>query len=106
MRIGDKEIPLAKTNVRVNVTLDGHKLPRGKVTFVAPGQEEGRIGYLQDGGFSMEGLPPGEYAVLIEPEQLGSGAVIPARYATKEESGIKMLVEKGANEFDIDIKSR
>jgi hypothetical protein len=106
MRIGGKEIPLAKTKVQVNVTLDGSKLPRGKVTFIADGDPEGRIGYLQDGAFTMEGLPPGDYAVLIEPEQPGSGPAIPAKYAAKDQSGITMAVENGANEFDIDLNSR
>jgi hypothetical protein len=106
MRIGGKEIPLAKTNVRMNVTLDGRKLPTGKVTFIANGEEEGRVGYLQDGAFMMEGLPPGEYAVLIEPDQPGSGPAIPAKYASKEESGITMAVQNGQNEFNIDLNSR
>jgi hypothetical protein len=106
MRIGDKEIPLAKTNVRVNVTLDGHKLPTGKVTFIADGDAEGRIGYLQDGAFTMEGLPPGEYAVLIEPDLPGSGSAIPAKYAAKDQSGITLAVQSGANEFNIDLNSR
>jgi hypothetical protein len=106
------------------VTLDGNIVPRGTVAFhpVAGGpaayariEENG--GYVIRSGRDV-GLPPGEYFVTVaanEPPTVAQTAqggppppgkpITPAWYASKGSSGLKVVVETGNNELNLELKS-
>ncbi len=106
------------------VTLDGNVVPRGTLAFhpVAGGPAAyARI--EEDGGYVVrtgreEGLPPGEYFVTVaanEPPTVAQTAqggppppgkpITPAWYASKDSSGLKVVVESGDNELNLELKS-
>jgi hypothetical protein len=107
------------------VTLDGNIVPRGTVAFhpVAGGpaayariQENG--GYVVRTG-REEGLPPGEYFVTVAANEAPTVAqtaqggppppgkpITPAWYASKDSSGLKVVVESGDNKLDLELKSQ
>ena len=107
------------------VTLDGSVVPRGTVSYhpVAGGP----VAYAaidENGEYVVrtgreEGLPPGDYQVTVvanEPpavQQTAQGgppppgrAITPAWYRTKETSGLKVTVESGHNELDLQLKTQ
>ena len=107
------------------VTLDGNIVPRGTVAFhpVAGGPAAyARI--AENGGYVVrtgreEGLPPGEYFVTVaanEPPTVAQTAqggppppgkpITPAWYASKDSSGLKVIVESGDNELNLELNSR
>jgi hypothetical protein len=107
------------------VTLDGNIVPRGTLAFhpVAGGPAAyARI--EENGGYVVrtgreESLPPGEYFVTVaanEPPTVAQTAqggppppgkpITPAWYASKDSSGLKVVVESGDNELDLELNSQ
>jgi hypothetical protein len=106
------------------VTLDGNIVPRCTVAFHPVARGPAAYARIEkNGGYVVrtgreEGLPPGEYFVTVaanEPPteaQTAQGGlpppgkpITPAWYASKDSSGLKVVVESGDNELDLELKS-
>jgi hypothetical protein len=106
------------------VTLDGNIVPRGTVAFhpVAGGPAayariEKNGGYVVRTGREV-GLPPGEYFVTVAANEAPTVAqtaqggppppgkpITPAWYASRNSSGLKVVVESGDNELNLELNS-
>jgi len=104
------------------VTLDGKPLPGGLVSiFDAEGQTR-TSGIGKDGAYSMSNVAPGkaQIAVLTMEERtdlrgsqsgappvknsMGTFVAIPAKYLSKETSGLSLEVKTGKQDFEIQLK--
>jgi hypothetical protein len=107
------------------VTLDGNVVPRGTVSFHPVAGGPPPLAHISPSGeYEVRtgreaGLPVGEYQVTVtasEPpavKQTATGAppppgkpITPAWYASKDSSGLKVVVESGDNELDLELKSQ
>lgn len=107
------------------VTLDGNALPRGTVAFHPLSGGPGAYATIDpDGTYDVRtgrerGLPAGEYEVTVtahEPStitQTATGgppppgkAITPAWYRWKESSGLRVTVDRGSNEINLELTSQ
>jgi hypothetical protein len=111
------------STVSGDVTLDGAPVPYGTVTFHSISGGPAAYARIEDGSYSLntgaeEGLPSGEYEVTVaanEPpaaEQVASGTpppygkqITPARYRSRQTSGLKYNVTAGHNQIDLQLTS-
>jgi hypothetical protein len=102
--------------------LDGQPLDRGTITFMptttgptAYGQVNAEGLYTAETG-NRPGLPSGDYQVIVAVvEKIPSKdiqnpptypAIIPLKYKDPARSGITCSVEKGKNEFNVELDSK
>jgi hypothetical protein len=87
------------------ITLNGQPLPKGKITFhLADGQFIGaRVN--DDGSYKIDRIPVGMHKVTVEAIINGKN-LLPARYASEEQSQLRVEVKKGKNTFDISLATR
>jgi hypothetical protein len=107
------------------VSLDGQVVPRGTVAYHPVGGGPAAYARIEDDGSYLvrtgreEGLPSGEYEVTVtanEPaamQQTAHGgppppgkAITPPWYRTRNTSGLKVAVQPGNNELNLDLKSQ
>jgi len=111
------------------VTYKGKPLPGGNVTFAGKDGKSLAAAIHEDGTYSLEKVPPGEYKVAVETESLRKAApgggvppkggdkiapppaadapkyvAIPVKYANPETSGLTYTVKTGKQTFDIDLE--
>lgn len=114
-------------SVKGSVTLDGKPMQSGSVTFVPKqgtdgGGSSGIIG--KDGTFELvgpkgQGVPIGEYTILVHCPQEGSGpdtgenpsadvppCTVPRKYTLETSSDITNNVKEGTNEVQIELFSK
>jgi 3',5'-cyclic AMP phosphodiesterase CpdA len=131
LKLPDTVEPAAKRKVVATfpvtgtVTLDGRPLAGATVTFHRLNTETEKFVNTADGltdadgRFKMstytkfDGCPAGEFVVTVV--KTGKGyydgeteekSKLPAAYATAAKSQIKVMVKEGANEFNLDLKSK
>ena len=103
-----KAPPAAKDGeLQGKVLLDGKPFGGGTVTVVSTSRPVPRIydAKVQADGsyaFKVKPLPPGEYAVMITHET----AKVPEQYQTTLTSGLRASVKAGANNLDLNLKSK
>ena len=80
-------------------TLDGKPLVTGRIAFhQADGQFVGAK-IDKDARFKVDRVPVGSHKVTVESKG------VPDRYASEEQSVLRVEVRAGANEFDFNLKS-
>jgi hypothetical protein len=102
------------------VKVGGEPVPRGTITFIPQGPKaKGRLTDINEGKYSLAGLPVGEYAVTVQalvqpppPTTKGGkagtkakgpatkGVHVPAKYADPEKSGLTCTIKSGENKYD------
>src|SRR5262249_20587243 len=95
-------IPEPKDEGRVTgkVTLDGKPLAKGKVNLIDKDGKLFSAAIAADGRCAGATVPAGGYKVTI------TDAGAPAKFADTKTSGIEMVVKKGANDADFDLKGK
>jgi hypothetical protein len=107
------------------VTLDGKAVPRGTVSFQSKGGGPAAYAVIaEDGSYSLQtgresGLPAGDYYVTVTANeapamtQTATGGppppgkpITPARYRSRETSGLSFVVEPGGNEINLELSSQ
>ena len=94
--------------VKGHVTFNGKPVTGGTITLVAAKDKGGKpitADVKEDGTFSLEKVPPGEYAVKVNPpagQEKAKGAV-PAKYRSEETSPLKTTVTKGRNTYNAEL---
>jgi hypothetical protein len=85
------------------VTLNGKPVAGARVILhVGDGQFVGAR-TDEDGKFKVARVPVGMHTVTVESPP-GGKALLPAKFASEEQSGIRADVKKGANELNVDLK--
>jgi len=103
-------------------TLDSEPLPRGTISFKSVQSGPTAYGLISDGGsYALKtgresGLPPGEYVVAVvvnEPSVLKEEGALPTPgkpitpvwYRSTKTSPLKITVESGSNEINLELTS-
>jgi hypothetical protein len=97
------------------VKLNGDPVPRGTITFHSRGSKPtGRFTEINDGKYTLAGLPVGEYAVTVQstiqpPPTTAKGAKaktpapktvpVPLKYSDPEKSGLTFTLKAGDNTY-------
>lgn len=96
------------------VTFKGKPVPKAQVVFYGPGVSRGAI-TGEDGRFQVKagtgnGLPAGEYEIVVRPAPGGDTEIInfdrpdiPKKYWSKETSGLKESIVSGANDLTLEL---
>lgn len=89
-------------------------MPKAQVVFHGPGVSRGAI-TGEDGRFQVKagtgnGLPAGEYEIVVRPAPGGDTEIInfdrpdiPKKYWSKETSGLKESIVSGANDLTLEL---
>ncbi|HJZ90725.1 MAG TPA: carboxypeptidase-like regulatory domain-containing protein [Gemmataceae bacterium] len=87
------------------VILNGKPLPEARIIFhLGDGQFVG--GKTDDEGkYKVTRVPAGTHKVTVEMLP-GSKVRLPDRYSSEEQSELSVQVKKGANEIDLDLRSK
>ena len=113
------------STVSGKVTLDGSIVPRGTVSYdPVQGGPAGYARIQENGNYSVftgreKGLPAGEYQVTVISSEAPASqvtstggppppgkAITPAWYRTKDTSGLKVTVNSGSNEINLELTSQ
>jgi hypothetical protein len=113
------------SSVSGKVTLDGKAVPRGTVSFQSKSGGPAAYAIIEENGsYTLQtgresGLPAGEYYVTVTANeapamtQTASGGppppgkpITPARYQSRETSGLSFVVEPGRNEINLELSSQ
>jgi hypothetical protein len=101
------------------VTYKGVPLPAGTITFHPLEGKAGSAPIREDGTYSADKVPVGDAAVTVDTQPLKPAdkpkgdkpkgdapkfVKIPAKYADKEKSDLKVTIKKGKNVYDIELK--
>lgn len=104
------------------VTLDGKPLDRGSVSFVPVTSGAGASASIgNDGSYEVQtgaisGMSPGDYVVTVrangDPIPRADGGpptpgkpITPAKYNSRNTSGLQYTIQPGANEINLELKS-
>jgi len=87
-------------SVKGKVTLDGKPAAKGVVNLSDKDGKTFSAAIAADGTYSLEKVAAGAYKVAI------TNANAPVRFADAKTSGIEMVVKKGANNFDVELKGK
>jgi hemoglobin len=89
------------------VTYKGVPVPAGTIAFHPKEGKAISAKLSEDGSYSADMVPPGEYAVTVETDSVKPPAKfvkLPKKYAGPETSGLKYTVVKGKQAFDIALE--
>jgi hypothetical protein len=104
-------------HVAGKVTFKGNPVREGRVSFQSPSGEGDEALLKEDGTFTINALPVGEYKITVTPlivrQQVdGKGPEvgverpapdIPEKYRTVGTTALKATVKEGTNEFPFDL---
>jgi hypothetical protein len=109
-----------EATVSGKVTYQDRPVTYGSVIFVGPDQKTRSAAIRPDGGYTVQGLTPGESAVSVISRDPAKGRApkgaagtaggpggwfpIPRRYEAASESGLACTLKAGPNNYDIALK--
>jgi hypothetical protein len=101
-----------KGDVSGTVRFNGKPLAGGQVTFVSPDTRDGVHSLiLADGSYQVTGCPAGPVKIAVQtgvprsgPAKRPASPRIPIRYADTSTSGLEYTVNRGEQQYDIDLE--
>ncbi len=86
-------------SVSGRITLDGRPLPGGRIFFHVGDDQLVGAKLKADGTFKIDRVPVGTHKVTVESK------AAPARYASEDQSALRVETKAGANVLDFDLRS-
>jgi hypothetical protein len=82
------------------ITLDGRPLPGGRIIFYVGDDQLVGAKVTADGTYKVDRIPVGTHKVTVEYK------TVPPKYASEDQSSLRVETKAGVNVLDFDIRSK
>src|SRR5262249_32661527 len=82
------------------ITLDGRPLPGGRIIFYVGDDQLVGAKVKADGTYKVDRIPVGTHKVTVEHK------TVPPKYASEDQSALRVETKEGVNVIDLDLTSK
>jgi hypothetical protein len=82
------------------ITLDGRPLPGGRIIFYMGDDQFVGAKVKADGTYKVDRIPVGKHKVTVEYK------TVPPKYASEDQSALRVETKEGVNVVDFDLRSK